>query len=122
VVFYQFVDILGIENEYFYMRPLVKTFEGRIRTWFRGLLVDSIPAYNDLETSFLRQWGEKKDNLYYLTKLRALRKKTSESLLEFIQIFNQLYHKISIKVKPSQSATKFTFAGAFDSDFALLLR
>jgi hypothetical protein len=51
-----------------------------------------------------------------------LRKKTYESVLEFIQRFNNLYHKISVEVKPSQPAAKVTFAGAFDSDFALLLR
>jgi hypothetical protein len=122
VFFDQFVDILGIEHEDVYMRLLVQTFEGQVRTWFRGLPVDSIPSYNDLETSFLRQWGEKKDHLYYLTEFRALRKKTSETVLEFIQIFNKLYHKIPTEVKPSQPAAKVTFAGAFDSDFALLLR
>jgi hypothetical protein len=51
-----------------------------------------------------------------------LRKKTFESVLEFIQIFNKLYHKIPAEVKPSQPAAKVTFAGAFDSDFTLLLR
>jgi hypothetical protein len=101
---------------------LVQTFEGQVRTWFRGLPVGSIPSYNDLETSFIRQWGEKKDHLYYLTEFGALRKKTSESILEFIQVFNKLYHKISIEAKPSQPAAKVTFAGAFDYDFALLLR
>jgi hypothetical protein len=84
VFFDQFIDILGIENEYVYMRLLVKTLEGHVRTWFRGLPIDSIPSYNDLETSLLRQWGEKKYHLYYLTKFGALRKKTSESVLEFI--------------------------------------
>jgi hypothetical protein len=68
VFFYQFVDILGVEHEDVYMRLLVQNFEGQVRTWFRGLPVDSIPSYNDLETSFIRQWGEKKDHLYYLTE------------------------------------------------------
>jgi hypothetical protein len=51
-----------------------------------------------------------------------LRKKTSKSVLEFIQRFNNLYHKIPAEVKPSQLAAKVTFAGDFDSDFSLLLR
>jgi hypothetical protein len=104
------------------MRLLVHTFEGQVRTWFRGLPANSIASYDDLETSFLRQWGEKKDHLYYLTEFGALRKKTSETVSEFIQRFNKLYRKIPAEVKPSQPAAKVTFAGAFDSDFALLLR
>jgi hypothetical protein len=52
----------------------------------------------------------------------ALRKKTFESVLEFIQRFNKLYHKTPTEVKPLQPASKVTFAGAFEPDFALLLR
>jgi hypothetical protein len=51
-----------------------------------------------------------------------LRKKTYESFLDFIQIFNKLYHKILVEVKPSQPAAKVTFVGVFDSDFSLRLR
>jgi hypothetical protein len=61
-------------------------------------------------------------HLYYLTEFGALRKKNSESVLEFTQRFNKLYNKISVEVKPSQPATKVTFVGAFDPDFTLLLR
>jgi len=43
-------------------------------------------------------------------------------VLEFIQRFNKIYHKIPTEFKPSQPATKVTFAGAFEPDFALLLR
>jgi hypothetical protein len=74
-----------------------------------------------METSFIRKWGEKKYHLYYLTEFRALRKKTLESFLEFIQTFNKFYHKILAEVKPCQLAAKVTFVGAFDSDFSLLL-
>jgi hypothetical protein len=85
--FDQFDDILGIEHDDVYMRLLIQTFEGQVITWFIGLPVGSIRSYNDLEISFLRQWGEKKYHLYYLTEFEALRNKTYESILEFIQIF-----------------------------------
>ena len=42
--------------------------------------------------------------------------------MEFIQRFNKLYNKIPAEVKPSQPTTKVTFAGAFEPNFALLLR
>jgi hypothetical protein len=82
----------------------------------------TLGSYQALENAFIRQWGERKDHLYYLTEFGALKKKGSESVLEFIQRFNKLYNKIPAEVKPSQPATKVTFAGAFDPDFALLLR
>jgi hypothetical protein len=81
--FYQFVDILGIENKDVYSRILVKMFEGHVIIWFRGLPVGSLRSYDDLENTFLRQWGEKKDHLYYLTEFGALIKNNFESVLEF---------------------------------------
>jgi hypothetical protein len=66
--------------------------------------------------------GGEEGHLYYLTEFGALRKKNSESVLEFTQRFNKLYNKIPVEVKPSQPAAKVTFVGAFDHDFTLLLR
>jgi hypothetical protein len=107
--FDQFVDILGLEHEDVYSRLLVQTFEWWVRIWFRGLAVGSLRSYDEIKSSFIRQWGERKDHVYYLTKFRALRKKNFESVLEFTQRFNKLYNKIPIEVKPSQPIAKVTF-------------
>jgi hypothetical protein len=50
--FDQFVDILGLEHEDIYSRLLVQTFEGQVRTWFRGLSTGSIRSYDKLESVF----------------------------------------------------------------------
>jgi hypothetical protein len=100
----------------------VQNFKGQVQTWFRSLPAGSILSYDALEDVFLRQWGERKDHLYYLIEFVSLKKKTSKTVMEFIQRFNKLYNNISFKVKTSQPTTKVTFEGAFESDFALLLR
>jgi hypothetical protein len=122
IFFDEFSDILGLDHEDVYSRLLVQPFEGQVRTWFRGLPTSSIRTYDELENSFLRQWGERKYHLYYLTEFVALRKKNSETDLEFTQRFNKLYNKIPVEVKPSQPIAKVTSTGDFESDFALLLR
>jgi hypothetical protein len=96
------------------MRIFVQTFEGEVRTWFKGLPPNSIDSWDALEFAFLRQWGEKKDHLYFLTEFGSLKKKQNESVPDFIKIFNKLYNKIPADVKPSQPATKVTFVGSFD--------
>jgi len=73
------------------------------------LSVGSIGSYDKLESAFLRQWGERKYHLYYLTKFGALRKKNLETILELTQIFNKLYNNIPTEVKPSQPTAKVTF-------------
>jgi hypothetical protein len=92
--FDQFANILGIEHEDVYSRLLVQTFEVQVRTWFRSLPASSIFSYDALEDAFLRQWGERKDHLYYLTEYGSLRKNNSEIVMEFIQRFNKLYNNI----------------------------
>jgi hypothetical protein len=82
----------------------------------------SIGSYDELESAFIRQWGERKYHLYYLIEFGDLRKKNSETVLEFTQRFNKLYNNILAEVKPSQPAAKVTFVGDFDLDFSLLLR
>ena len=57
-----------------------------------------------------------------MTEFGALRKKNSESVLEFTQRFNKLYHKIPAEFKPSKPVAKVTFIAAFEPDFALILR
>jgi hypothetical protein len=120
--FDQFTDILGLEHEDVYSQLFVQTFEGQVRTWFWSLPPGSIISYDALEDLFLKQWGKRKDHLYYLTEFGSLKKKGSETVMEFIQSFNKLYNKIPTEVKPSQSAAKLTFAGDFEPDFSLLLR
>jgi hypothetical protein len=75
-----------------------------------------------LEDAFLKKWGERKDHLYYLTEFGSLKKKNSETVMEFILRFNKLYNKIPAAVKPSEPSAKVIFAGAFEPDFALLLQ
>jgi hypothetical protein len=105
-----------------YLRLFIQTLEGQVQTWFRSLPAGSILSYDALEDAFLRQWGERKDHLYYLTEFGSLRKNNLEIVMEFIQRFNKLYSKIPDEVKPSQPAAKVTFARAFEPDFTLLLQ
>jgi hypothetical protein len=44
------------------------------------------------------------------------------SLFYFNRIFNKLYNNIPRDINPSQPATKVTYVGAFDVDFAMVLR
>jgi len=86
-----FIDNEGLEHEDMYMIIFVQTFEGEVRTWFKGLPPNSIDTWDALEFSFLRKWGEKKDHLYYLTDFVSLKKKHNKSVPYFIKIFKNIY-------------------------------
>jgi hypothetical protein len=120
--FDQFVDILCLEHDDVYSHLFVQTFEGQVKNWLRSMPPGSIISYDELEDLFIKQWGERKYHLYYLTEFGSLKKKGSETVMEFIQRFNKLYNKIPVEVKPSQPIAKVTFTGAFEPNFSLPLR
>jgi hypothetical protein len=120
--FYSYADNLNIENEDVWMRVFVQSLDGEVRKWFRGLTPGSIVGIEALDNAFLRQWGDKKDFMYYMTEFGSLKRKEGESVSDFSKRFNKMYNKIPAEIKPSEASTKITYASAFDPDFCLLLR
>jgi uncharacterized small protein (DUF1192 family) len=122
VAFYSYADNLNIENEDVWMRVFVQSLDGEVRKWFRGLAPGSIAGIEALDNVFLRQWGDKKDYMYYMTEFGALKKMDGESVSDFSKRFNKMYNKIPVEIKPSEASAQISYAGAFEPDFCLLLR
>jgi hypothetical protein len=120
--FYSYADNLNIENEDVWMRVFVQSLDGEVRKWFRGLAPGSIAGIEALDNVFLRQWGDRKDYIYYMTEFGSLKKQEGESVSDFSKRFNKMYNKIPAEVKPSEASAQISYAGAFDPDFCLLLR
>jgi hypothetical protein len=120
--FYSYADNLNIENEDVWMRVFVQSLDGEVRKWFRGLAPGSIAGIEALDNVFLRQWGDRKDFMYYMTEFGSLRKMEGESVSDFSKRFNKMYNKIPAEIKPSEASAQISYAGAFDPDFCLLLR
>jgi hypothetical protein len=93
-----------------------------VRKWFRGLAPGSIAGIEALDSAFLRQWGDRKDFMYYMTEFESLKKMEGESVSDFSKRFNKMYNKILAEIKPSEASPKISYDSAFDPDFCLLLR
>jgi hypothetical protein len=120
--FYSYADNLNIENEDVWMRVFVQSLDGEVRKWFRGLAPGSIAGIEALDNAFLRQWGDRKDFMYYMTEFGSLKKMEGESVSDFSKRFNKMYSKISAEIKPSEASAKISYASAFGPDFCLLPR
>jgi hypothetical protein len=83
------------------MRVFVQSLDGEARKWFRGLTPRSIVGIEALDDAFLRQWGDKKDFLYYITEFGSLKRKEGESISDFSKRFNKMYNKIPTEIKPT---------------------
>jgi uncharacterized small protein (DUF1192 family) len=122
VAFYNYADNLNIESEDVWMRVFVQSLDGEVRKWFRGLAPGSIAGIEALDNVLLRQWGDRKDFMYYMTDFGSLRKMEGESASDFSKIFNKMYNKIPAEIKPLEASTQISYAGAFDPDLCMLLR
>jgi hypothetical protein len=120
--FYSYVDNLNIENEDVWMRVFIQSLDGEVRKWFRGLALESIAGIEALDSAFLRQWGDRKDFMYYMTEFGSLKKMEGESVSDFSKRFNKMYNKILAEIMPSEASAKISYASAFGPDFCLLLR
>ena len=96
--------------------------DGEARKWFKDLPTSSIVGIEALDEAFLKQWGDQKDYLYYITEFGSLKRKEGESLIDFTKCFNKVYQKIPAEVKPPKTTAMITFANAFDAKFSLWLR
>jgi hypothetical protein len=54
-----------------------------------------------LDDFLLRQWGDKKDFIYYITEFGDLKKEEGESTSDFSKRFNKMYNKIPAEIKPT---------------------
>jgi hypothetical protein len=105
-----------------WMRIFVHNLEGEARKWFRALPPRSIDGIEALDNAFLRQWGDKKDFMFYMIEFGSLKRKEGEFVSDFFKRFNKMYNKIPSKINPLEASTKITYASTFDPYFYLLLR
>ena len=51
----------------------------------------------------MRQWGDTKDYLYYITEFGSLKRKKDKAVGDFSKRFNKMYSIIPAKIKPSKT-------------------
>jgi hypothetical protein len=122
VAFYSYGNNLNIENEDVWIRVFFQILDGEAGKWFRGLTPGSITGIEALDDAFLRQWGDKKDFLYYIIEFGSLKRKEGEFVSDFSRRFKKMYNNIPTKIKPTKTSAKITYSSDFDPDFCLLLR
>jgi hypothetical protein len=104
------------------MRLFIQSLYGEVRKWFRGLPLASIAYIEASDETFIKQWGNRRDYLYYITEFGALKRKNDESISDFTKRFNKMYGRIPDEIKATEASAKIAYANSFDADLYLLLR
>jgi hypothetical protein len=87
----------------------VQILDGEVRKCFIGLPTGSIADIDVFYENFLRQWGDKKYYLYYITEFGSLKRKNGESVPYLTKIFNNMYNKIPTEIKSTKTSANITF-------------
>jgi hypothetical protein len=122
VAFYIFANNFNIDYADVWMRLFVQSLDGEVRKWFHDLPPTSITDIDELDESFIKQWGVRRDYMYYITDFGALKRKNGESISNFTKRFNKMYGRIPDDIKLTEALAKITYANAFDAEVSLLLR
>jgi len=104
------------------MRLFVQSLDGEVRKWFLGLPPTSIANIDALDEAFIKQWGDRRDYIYYIIEFGALKRNNGESILDFNKIFNKMYSRILDEIKLTEASAKITYSNAFDENFSLILK
>ena len=100
----------------------MRSLDGQARKWFKELPAGSLAGIEALDDIFLKNWGERRDHLYYITEFSNLKRENGESVSNFTKRFNNMYSKIPTKIKPTDTSARITYANDFDSNYCFLLR
>jgi hypothetical protein len=122
VAFYSFANNFKIEYVDVWMRLFVQIIDGEVRKWFKGLHLASIANIDALDETFIKEWGDRRDYLYYICDFGALKRKNGESISDFTKRFNHIYGRIPYEIKPTEDFAKITYPNAFDEELPVLLR
>jgi hypothetical protein len=122
VSFYSFAENFNINYSDVWMRLFVQSLDGEVIKWFRSLLASFIVDIEVLDEAFIKQRGDRRDYLYYITEFGALKRKHGESISDFTKRFNKIYGRIPDEIKPTEASAKITYATTFDAEFSLILR
>ena len=95
----------NIEAKDVQMRVFVQSLDGEVRKWFRESPVGSTDCIEVLEEVFMKQWRDTKYFMYYITKFGALKRKRNEFVVDLSKIFNKMYSKFPVEMKPSETST-----------------
>ena len=102
--FYSYAENINIEQEYVWTNIFVQILNGQARKWFKELLTGSVAGIEALDDIFLKNWGESRDHLYYITEFSNLKRENGEFVSNFTKRFNNMYSKIPTEIKPTDTS------------------
>ena len=90
--------------------------QGKIKSWFKDLLVASITNFHQFTQIFLDRWVVMGNKVLIIKEYNQLKRQPGETIQDFSTRFNKVYHAISTKIKQPLGWALLHHPNAFDQD------
>jgi hypothetical protein len=115
-------EIMCVEHDDVAMKLFSISLEGPARTWYLGIVDNTITSYTDFETAFKNRWGTKKDHSSMLNQFNTIKKKENETVREFNARFDTLRQQIPTDVISQEKGVLITYLNAYEGQHHFYLR
>jgi len=99
--FEDYLNLFEVDDEDVCIRLFTLSLQGKVRTWFKTLPEASISNLEKFLKIFLDSWIIKVNLLMLIEEHNQLKRHPDETMQQFSDRFNQIYHSIPLNVRPS---------------------
>jgi len=104
------------------IRLFALSLQGEVRTWFKTLPKASISNLEQFLNLFLDRWMIKVNLLLLIDEYNQLKRLPNETVQRFSNRFNQIYHSMSLNIRPPPDLALLHYPRAFDPEIEFRLR
>jgi len=121
-VFEDYLNIFEVEDEDVSLRLFSLYLLSEARTWFKAFPEASISNPQQCSKLFLDRWMIKVSFLSLIQDYDELKRLQNESVQQFSDRFNQVYHSIPLNIRPPPDLALLQYPRAFDPEMEFRLR
>jgi len=98
--FEDYLNLFEVDDGDVSIRIFTLSLQGEVRTWFKTLPEASISDLEQFLNLFLDRWMIKVNLLMLIKEYNQLKRRPDESVQQFSDRFNQIYHSMPLNIRP----------------------
>jgi hypothetical protein len=112
---------MNLQHQDVVMKLFFDSLVGDAKAQYNSLPNKSIKTWEDFEISFLRKWGDEKDEAFLFSEFDNIEKHEQEPIREFNARFDALVEEFTCNIRPSRRTYPSPVSKCFRRTIPLLV-